>query len=76
MRYGRSVPIDEGFLPVFSVESEEDAEKLINLCCPRDMAGVHYARELAHEQTLENLQLFSDKLAKGYAMLKEKGLVK
>jgi hypothetical protein len=46
------------------------------LCCPRDSEGNFYARELAQEQTLDNLKLFSDKLARGYAMLKAKGLVK
>jgi hypothetical protein len=63
-------------LPVFSVDTEEDAKQLITLCCPRDAAGIFYARELAHEQTLENLQAFSDKLARGYALLVEKGVIK
>lgn len=55
---------------MFSVDSEQEARDLILLCCPRDDAGTFYARELAHEQTLENLQAFSDKLAKGYEMIK------
>lgn len=67
MRYGRSVP--DGFLPVFSVDTEQEAKDLIVLCCPRDDNGVHYARELAAEQTLENLQAFSDKLARGWDMM-------
>jgi hypothetical protein len=61
---------------VFSVDTEEDAKQLITLCCPRDDVGAFYARELAHEQTLENLQEFSDKLARGYALLVEKGVIK
>lgn len=61
MRYGRSVP--DGFLPVFSVDTVEQAESLIVLACPRDDAGMYYARELVHEQTVENLQAFSDRLA-------------
>lgn len=61
---------------MFSVNTEEDAEQLISLCCPRDAAGNYYARELAVEQTLENLELFSDKLARGYALLVEKGVIK
>lgn len=68
MRYGRGA-LPKGFLPVFSVDTEEEAKELIALCCPTDIAGNYYARELAEEQTLENLQLFSDKLAKGYEML-------
>ncbi|HSR79082.1 MAG TPA: hypothetical protein VLN57_21090 [Xanthobacteraceae bacterium] len=67
MRYGRSVP--DGFLPVFSVDTEEQARQLILLTCPRDAEGTHYARELAQEQTLENLQAFSDKCAKGWEMM-------
>jgi hypothetical protein len=69
VRFGRTVP--KGFLPVFSVDTEEEAEQLIVLCCPRDDQGNYYARELAAEQTLENLRLFGDKLARGYQMLKE-----
>lgn len=60
MGYGRVTP--DGKLPVFSVDTEEEAKQLIVMACPRDMEGNHYARELAEEQTLENLALFSDKL--------------
>lgn len=52
----------EGRLPVFGVETEKEAEMLITMACPRDMEGAYYARELAQEQTLENLVAFSDKL--------------
>lgn len=68
MRYGRAVP--EGFLPVFSVDTEEEAQKLIILTCPRGNDGAYYARELIVDQTLENLQQFSDKLARVYAMIR------
>jgi len=64
VRYGRSVP--RGFLPVFSVNTEEEAKRLIVLTCPMNVDGQYYARELAEEQTLENLQAFSDKLVKAY----------
>lgn len=56
-------------MPVFSVDTEEEAQQLITLCCPRDGAGDYYARELAAEQSLENLQAFSDRLAQGYALM-------
>lgn len=72
MRYGRSVP--NGFLPVYSVSDDKEAEDLITLCCPRQHDGQHYARELANEQTLENLQKFSDKLDEGHRHLKKAGL--
>lgn len=53
MRYGRSV--EEGALPVFSVGSEEEAEKLLVLTCPRNYDMDFVAQELAGEQTAENL---------------------
>jgi hypothetical protein len=68
VRFGRSVP--DGFLPVFSVDTEDEARRLIVMTCPRDPSGIYYARELAAEQSLENLQLLSDKLAKAYTMMK------
>lgn len=55
-----SVP--EGSLPVFSVDTEEEAKQLIIAACPFD--GGHYiAYELAVEQTLESLKAFSVRLA-------------
>ena len=70
MRYGRSV--QDGFLPVFSVDSEEEAEQLLILACPRNMDNEFVSRELVEEQTLENLQAFSDKLALAYEHLKKR----
>lgn len=60
----------EGRLPVFSVDTEEDAEQLLVLACPRGADGNYYARELVQEQTLENLVAFSDKLEKYWSMWK------
>lgn len=71
MRFGPKLP--NGFLPVYSVGDDEEAEALITLCCPRQFDGQHYARELANEQTLENLQKFSDKLDQGHEHLKKAG---
>lgn len=69
MGFGPKLP--DGYLPVFSVDTEEEAQALIVLACPRDGDGHHYARELAQEQTLENLQAFSDRLAKYYDLMQE-----
>lgn len=66
MGFGTKLP--RGALPVFSVDTEQEAIDLIVLTCPLDLAGHYYARELAEEQTLENLQRFSDRLAAGYAL--------
>jgi hypothetical protein len=66
--YGVTVP--KGSLAVFTVDTEEEARKLVALTCPlADDNKSYYARELAEAQTLENLRRFSDKLAKGYALL-------
>ena len=59
--YGFLVP--EGAMPVFSVDTEEEAKALIVAACPLNYDGEYFSRELAQEQTLENLQAFSDKLA-------------
>jgi hypothetical protein len=63
--------LPDGRLPVFSVDTEKEAEALIVMACPRDDQGAYYARELAGEQTLENLVAFSDKLQEcQYFMMK------
>ncbi len=71
MAFGPKVP--NGRLPVYSVGDDEEAQALITLCCPRTYDGQYYARELANEQTLENLKKFSDKLHEGHAWLKKAG---
>lgn len=72
MGFGRG-PIPHGTLPVFSTHTEREAQDLITLCCPLDGAGNYYARELAAEQTLENLQKFSDHLQRGWELLQRRG---
>lgn len=54
--------IPEGSLPVFSVDTEEEAEALLTAACPLNHKGEYYAPELAREQTLENLDKFSERL--------------
>lgn len=71
MRYGRTV--EDGFLPVFSVSTEDEAKSLIVLACNRDGAGNLYARELATEQTLKNLDAFSTRIDKAHDFLAERG---
>lgn len=63
---GFSLKLPDGFLPVFSVDTEEQAKRLIVMTCPTDIEGNYYSRELAQEQTLANLQAFSDKLARAW----------
>lgn len=71
MTFGRKVP--EGSLPVYSVGTEKEAKDLIVLCCNTNLAGEYIARELAMEQTLENLKAFGDRLDRGHELLKKKG---
>lgn len=73
MEYGAVVPFNEEALPVYSVGDEEEARALIRLCCPMTLDGKYYARELAVEQTLENLEAFSQKLDAGHKLLKKAG---
>ena len=50
-------------MPVYSVADEKEAEALLVMACPMDRhSGKYYAPELAREQTLENLDAFSDRL--------------
>ena len=58
---------------MFSTDTEEEAKALISLACEKNMAGDYIARELAHEQTLENLQAFSDRLNDLYTKYIKKG---
>jgi hypothetical protein len=55
-----------GSLPVMSVENEEEAKVLITLACTMSLSGSYIAQELVKEQTLENLEAFSDRLNKIY----------
>ena len=60
MRYGRSV--EDGFLPVMSVETEEEAKRLLTLGCQTNYEGEYIARELVTDQTMENLTAFGERL--------------
>lgn len=67
--YGRVVP--EGFLPVFSVDTPQEAATLIAAACHLGYDGHYYSRELAQEQTIPNLIAFGDKLEKIYLAMKK-----
>jgi hypothetical protein len=54
--------VRNGSLPVFSVADEEEALELLTLCCETNIRHEFVARELVMEQTIENLQRFSDRL--------------
>lgn len=60
MFYGRRTP--PGHLPVYSVDTEEEAEQLLTAACETNYEGEYVARELAEEQTIDNLAAFSERL--------------
>jgi hypothetical protein len=68
--YGRG-PLPDGKLPVFSTNTEEEARELLTLTCPTNVRGEYVAPELAEEQTLENLQKFSDRLQRGWEIMQK-----
>lgn len=57
-------------MPVYSVDTEEEAYNLLLVACSRNAAGEFVARELAEEQTLGKLAAFSDRLAEAEATLR------
>jgi hypothetical protein len=68
------VTVPSGRLPVFSVDTEEEAEQLLNQCCERVTYGPDYrlawiAAELEQEQTLDNLFAFGNRLKAAYEKL-------
>jgi hypothetical protein len=71
VRYGRSV--EDGFLPVFSVGSEEEAERLLTMACPLGYDGEYLAPELIEEQTFEQLGAFGARLKQLHERLVEVG---
>jgi hypothetical protein len=58
---------------VYAVADEEEAKALIVLCCGTNLRGEYVADELVHEQTLENLERFSDRLDRGHELMKKNG---
>jgi len=58
---------------VYSVDTEDEAKALLIMTCSRNLDGKLFARELAAEQTLENLQLFSAKLDRAHEIMKKNG---
>ncbi len=71
MDYGECIP--EGFLPVYSVGNAEEAKALLVLTCETNNARQFIAKELAAEQTLDNLFAFGDRLNRYHAMLVQIG---
>lgn len=71
MRFGRTV--EDGFLPVYSVDTEEEAKRLLVLACGTNLRNEFVARELGEEQTLENLYAFGKRLEETHGRFLKKG---
>jgi len=57
---------------VFSVDTEQEAKELLTLACETNVRGQYLARELVFDQTLDNLQAFSNRLDRTYEWMKSK----
>lgn len=66
MRYGRGA-CPEGFLPIFSVNTEVEAKRLIAATCSLGLDGSYYSTEMARDQSLDQFARFGQKLALVYA---------
>lgn len=71
MRVGTTCP--EGFLPVYSVDTEEEAKTLVILTTSIGPDGEYYAMNLAAAQTLEELEAFAQQVDRAHEFLKEQG---
>jgi hypothetical protein len=69
VRFGRKC--EPGFLPVYSVDSEEEARRLLVAACPTNLDGEFIAPELVERQTLDNLERFGERLDRIYQAMKE-----
>ena len=56
-------------LPVFSVGDDDEARTLLVMVCPTTADGQFIDRHTAREQTLDNLELFSNDLEDAHNIL-------
>ena len=53
-------------MPVFTTNTLEASKMLVELSCGTNIKGDYIANELAEEQSMKNLQMFSDRLNQIY----------
>ena len=56
----------DGFMPVMSTDTAEEARALVILACQTNSDGEYVARELIADQTIENLESFGERLERIY----------
>lgn len=54
---------------MFSVDTEDEAKRLLSLACDTNLKGEFIARELVEEQTFERLKSFSDRLSRVWKVM-------
>lgn len=54
---------------MFSVDTEDEARRLLIAACPRNLDNEFVAPELHEEQTLDNLRAFGERLAELHAKI-------
>lgn len=59
-------------LPVFSVETEHEADDLITLCCSKGWESNRYGLPHVLAESLDNLPAVSARLAEGYQFMKRR----
>ena len=65
----------KGFLPVYSVDTEEDAKMLVTLACPLGLDNLHYAPELvgtSGDERIRKFVAFGKRLVKIHQMMKKR----
>jgi hypothetical protein len=62
--------VPDGWLPVYSVDTEKEARALLVFSCQTNADGEFVARELVGEQTVENLVAFGRRLAEAECLMK------
>ena len=55
-----------GFLPVFTVDTEEEARSVVAATCKLGLDGNYFSPELAEEQSLDVLDRFADRCRKAW----------
>ena len=70
VRFGRTV--ESGFLLAYSVDTEQEALDLLTSTCSTNNNNEFVARELIHDQTVENLWAFGERLKGVHQGMKER----
>jgi hypothetical protein len=77
VRVGQVCP--RGFLPVYSTDTEEEARRLVVMCCSLGAGGRYYANEvmgLDGDARIEGFNAFGRRLAEAHARLRAAGAPK